>query len=139
MQDVHAYNTRFSCADNIFAQKSRLIRNLKSFPAFGTRLWNCLYPDWRKLTKRAFKGKIHKLLLTVLRIEDYYVDAHPLTLNLNISDYYITWYQRFFSLVGGDKIERRSREDESRSGEQKKPLVPTDNNLTSMPTPISFD
>jgi len=44
-----------------------------------------------------------------------------------------------FFLVGGDRIERRSHEDESRSGEQKKPLVPTDNNLTSMPTPISFD
>ena len=49
--------------------------------AFGTRLWNCLHPDWRKLTKRAFKRKIHKLLLTVLEIEDYYVDAHSLILN----------------------------------------------------------
>ena len=61
----------------------------KSFPAFpGTRLWNCLHPDWRKLTKRAFKRKIHKLLLTVLEIEDYYVDAHSLILNLNASNYY---------------------------------------------------
>ena len=51
---------------------------LKSFPAFGTRLWNCLHPDWRKLTKREFKRKIHKLLPTVLEIEDYYVDAHSL-------------------------------------------------------------
>ena len=55
----------------------------KSFPAFGTRLWNCLHPDWRKLTQRAFKRKIHKLLLTVLKIEDYYVDAHSLILNFN--------------------------------------------------------
>ena len=37
----------------------------------------------RKLAKRAFKRKIHKLLLTVLEIEDYYVDAHSLILNLN--------------------------------------------------------
>ena len=71
--DVHVYNTRFSCADNIFVQKSRLHMKLKSFPAFGTRLWNCLHPVWRKLTKRAFKRKIRKLLLTVLEIEDYYV------------------------------------------------------------------
>ena len=64
---------------------------LKSFPAFGTRLWNCLPPDWRKLTKRALKRKIQKLLLTVLEIEDYYddyYDAHSLTLNLNTSNYY---------------------------------------------------
>ena len=79
--DVHVYNTRFSCADNLFVQKSRLHMKLKSFPAFGTRLWNCLHPDWRKLTKRAFKRKIHKLLLTVIEIEDYYVDAHSLILN----------------------------------------------------------
>ena len=52
--DVHVYNTRFSCADNLFVQKSRLHMKPKSFPAFGTRLWNCLHPDWRKLTKRAF-------------------------------------------------------------------------------------
>ena len=42
--DVHAYNTHFSCADNLFVQKSRLHIKLKSFPAFGTRLWNCLHP-----------------------------------------------------------------------------------------------
>ena len=78
------YTTRVSsCADNRFVQKSRLQMKLKSFPAFGTRLWNCLHPDWRKLTKRAFKRKIHKLLLTVLKIEDYYVDAHSLISNLN--------------------------------------------------------
>ena len=85
--DVHAYNTRLSGADNLFVQKSRLNMKLKSFPAFGTRLWNCVHPDWRKLTKRAFKRKIHKLLLTVLEIEDYYVDAHSVILNLNTSNY----------------------------------------------------
>ena len=47
LSDVHAYNTRFSCVDNLFVQKSRLHINLKSFPALGTRLWNCLHPDWR--------------------------------------------------------------------------------------------
>ena len=86
--DVHAYTTRFSGADNLFVQISRLNMKLKSFPAFGTRLWNCVHPDWRKLTKRAFKRKIHKLLLTVLEIEDYYVDAHSVILNLNTSNYY---------------------------------------------------
>lgn len=77
--NVRAYNTRFSCTDNFYIQKSRLHVKLKSFSAFGTRLWNCLHPDWRKLTKRAFKGKIHKLLLTILGIEDYYVDAQVIS------------------------------------------------------------
>ena len=36
-----------------------------------------------KLMKKTFKRKIHKLLLTVLEIEDYYVDAHSLIFNLN--------------------------------------------------------
>ena len=37
--DVHVCNTRFSCADHLFVQKSRLhMKLLKSFPAFGTRL-----------------------------------------------------------------------------------------------------
>ena len=79
--DVHVYNTRFSYVDNLFVQKSRLHMKLKSFAAFGARLWNSLHPDWRKLMKRAFKRKLHKLLLTVLEIEDYYVDAHFLILN----------------------------------------------------------
>ena len=50
----------------------------------------------------------------------------------------LPWVPEVFFLVGSDRIERRSREGESRSDE-KKPLAPTDNNLTSMPTPVSFD
>ena len=34
------------------------------------------------------KRKIHKLLLTVLEIEDYYVDGHSVILNLNTSNYW---------------------------------------------------
>ena len=41
-----------------------------------------------KLTKRAFKRKIRTLPLTVLEIEDYYIDAHSLKLNLTTSNYY---------------------------------------------------
>ena len=74
-------NRRFMLFNFTYVQKSRLHMKLKSFPPFGTKLWNCLHPDWRKLTKRAFKRKIHKLLLTLLEIEDDYVDAHSLILN----------------------------------------------------------
>jgi len=81
--DVHAYNTRFSCVDNLFVQKSRLHMKLKSFPTLGTRLWSCLRPDWRKLTKRAFKRKSN-----CTWDWDYYVDAHSHTMNLNTSNYH---------------------------------------------------
>ena len=72
----------------IMIGESRLGVTLKPFPAFGARLWNCLYPNWRKLTKRAFKRKLHNLLLTVLGIEDYYVDAHSLILKFNANNYF---------------------------------------------------
>ena len=42
---------------NLFVQKSRLNMKLKSFPAFGSRLLNCVHPEWRKLTKIALKEK----------------------------------------------------------------------------------
>ena len=88
--DVHTHNTHSSSTKKFYIQGSRLRVKLKSFSAFGARLWNCLHPDWRKLTKRAFKRKLHKLLLTVLGIEDYYVaiDAHSLILKFNASNYY---------------------------------------------------
>ena len=91
--DVH--DVHFSGADNLFVQKSRLNMKLNSFPAFGTRLWNCVHPDWRKLTKRAFKRKIHNLLLTVLEIEDYYVDAHSVMLNLKTNNFKTPYSYQF--------------------------------------------
>jgi len=51
--DVHAHSTSFSSARNfIFTEESRLGVKLKSFSAFGARLWTCLSPNWCKLTKR---------------------------------------------------------------------------------------
>lgn len=77
---------RFSSANNFNVQKSRLRVKLKSFSEFGMRLWNCLHHDWHKLTQKAFKTNIHKLLLTVLGIEDYYVDAHS-----NFNFFFHSW------------------------------------------------
>ena len=52
---------------------------------FGTRLCNSPYPsDWRALKKkRPFKTRIRKFLLTVVRVEDAYVDCYSLITNLN--------------------------------------------------------
>ena len=86
--DVHAHNTRFSSARKRHIQESRLGVKLKSFSAFGARLWNCLPYDWCKLTTRVFKRKLHKLLFTVLGIEDDFVDACSLISKFNANNYY---------------------------------------------------
>ena len=46
---------------------------------------------------------------------------------------------RGFFLVGGDRTLSGEAAKESREAARKKPLAPTDDNLTSMPTPVSFD
>ena len=80
--DVHAYNTRFSGAGNLYVNKSRLRIQLNSFSIFGAKLWNCLKPELRKLRKKPFKNKIHQVLLAVLGNEDDYVDVSTLTLKI---------------------------------------------------------
>ena len=49
---VHTYNTRFSDAGNLYANKSRLRIQLNSFSISGAKLWNCLKPDLRKRRKK---------------------------------------------------------------------------------------
>ena len=46
--------------------------------------------------------------------------------------------QRFFFSLGATELSGEAAKS-SREAARKKPLAPTDNNLTSMPTPISFD
>ena len=42
--DVHTHITRFSSTKKKFIQEYRLRVKLKSFSAFGAKLWNCLHP-----------------------------------------------------------------------------------------------
>ena len=78
--NVHSYNTRFSDVCNLYVNKSRLSIRLNFI--FGTKLWNCLKPDLRKLEKRPLKNKIHLFLLAVLGDEDDDVDVLPLILKI---------------------------------------------------------
>ena len=41
--DVHVYNTRFSCADNLFVQKSKLQMKLKSISLRLVRDYGTVY------------------------------------------------------------------------------------------------
>ena len=68
---------------NYYVRESRLSLQFKSFANFGTRLWNSLHPDWRALTKKPFKKRIRKFLLTELGVEDAYFDACSLITKLN--------------------------------------------------------
>ena len=81
--NINKYNTWSSAMSNYYISESRLTLQLKSFVKIGTRLWNSLHPDYRALTKRPFKKRIRKFLLTVLGVEDAYVDAYSLITKLN--------------------------------------------------------
>ena len=57
----------------------------------------------------------------------------------------LPWVPEVFFSLGATELsgeaakESREAAKESREAARKKPLAPTDNNLTSMPTPVSFD
>ena len=50
----------------------------------------------------------------------------------------IPWVPEVFFSLGATELSGEAAKS-SREAARKKPLAPTDNNLTSMPTPISFD
>ena len=51
---------------------------------------------------------------------------------------YLPWVPEVFFSLGATELSGEAAKS-SREAARKKPLAPTDNNLTSMPTPISFD
>ena len=50
-----------------------------SFSRIGTKIWNKIPPQRRKLRKTLFKRKLHELLLKVLETEEMYVDINAVT------------------------------------------------------------
>ena len=64
--DVHTYNTRFSDASNLYVNKARLRIQLNSFSIFGTKLWNCLKPELRKVRKNLSKLRFINFYLCYL-------------------------------------------------------------------------
>ena len=84
---IHS-SMHISSAKKFHIQDSRLGVKHKSFSALDARLWNCLPPDWCKLTKRVFKRKLHKSLFTVVGIEDDYVNACSLISKVNSNNYH---------------------------------------------------
>ena len=50
----------------------------------------------------------------------------------------LPWVPEVFFSLGATELSGEAAK-ESREAARKKPLAPTDNNLTSIPTPVSFD
>ena len=76
---IHSHYTRFSESGNFHVQLSRLNQQLLSFSRIGTRIWNKIPSQLRKLRKTLFKRKLHELLLKVLETEEVYVDINAVT------------------------------------------------------------
>ena len=63
--DIHSYNTRFSCQNNLYRARSRTNRyGLKRIENEGAKLWNEIDLDIRTKNSKLFKKSYKKFLLT---------------------------------------------------------------------------
>ena len=76
---VHKHQTRSSAKGNYFIEYSRLNKQKNSFTRTGTKIWNSIPLNLRKLSKPSFKKAVHERLLQILSEEDAYVDLPHLT------------------------------------------------------------
>ena len=77
-QQFHNYNTRYCVSNNFYIKYSRLNRVGTSFVRYGAKVWNNISTDVRELGKIKFNKIIKKSLLTILELEDDYVDEQLL-------------------------------------------------------------
>lgn len=80
-KEVHAHNTRHAASYNFYINYSRMNQKKLSFAKLGAKIWNSICPEIRKLEKKTFNKIIKKSLLTVLEVEDDYVNT-PTTIQL---------------------------------------------------------
>ena len=76
---MHKHQTRSSAKGNYFIEYSRLNKQKNSFTRTGTKIWNSIPLNLRKLSKPSFKKAVHERLLQILSEEDAYVDLPHLT------------------------------------------------------------
>ena len=74
-KEKHMHKTRFSSSNNFYITASRLSQTQGPFARFGAKLWNSLHDKCRQLPKSAFKKHIQSMLLSILEVEDDYVEA----------------------------------------------------------------
>ena len=71
----YKHETRFSSSGNYYVQTSSPNLNQDSFSKFGAKLWNAIPNEFRQLSKGAFIKKIHDVLLSIMEVEDDYVEV----------------------------------------------------------------
>ena len=73
-RQIHKYNTRHCVSNNFYIKYSRLNGVGTSFVRYGAKVWNNISTDVRELGRIKFNKIIKKSLLTILELEDDYVD-----------------------------------------------------------------
>jgi hypothetical protein len=77
-RQIHDHNTRHCVSKNYYIDYSRLTKTNSSFARVGAKVWNNISTDVRELRRTKFNKIIKKTLLTVLELEDDYVDVPTL-------------------------------------------------------------
>ena len=80
-REVNKCNTRFSSGSNFYVKSSRLDKLHRSFSRTGVRIWNSISDDLCNSSKNKFKRKLHEILLSILTIEEDYVDLATIMKN----------------------------------------------------------
>ena len=74
-RQIHNHNTRHCISKNYYIEYSRLTKTNSSFARVGAKVWNNISTDVRELGRTNFNKIIKKTLLTILELEDDYVDV----------------------------------------------------------------
>ncbi len=74
-RQIHNHNTRHCVSKNYYIEYSRLTKTNSSFARVGAKVWNNISTDVRELGRTNFNKIIKKTLLTILELEDDYVDV----------------------------------------------------------------
>ena len=78
-RNIHTHNTRHNTSNNFYIQHSKLNKLNASFVRSGVKIWNNIPKSVREVGKKHFNKMLHKSLLTILELEDDYVDVSVIT------------------------------------------------------------
>ena len=74
-RNIHTHKTRHCASNNFYIEYSRLNKLNASFARSGAKIWNNIPGNVRELGKKKFNKALQNSLLTILELEDDYVDV----------------------------------------------------------------
>ena len=77
-RNIHTHNTRRNTS-NFYIEHSKLNKLNASFVRFGVKIWNNIPKSVCEVGIKHFNIMLHKSLLTILGLEDDYVDILVIT------------------------------------------------------------